>query len=453
MKILVTGATGFVGQHLLPLLAEAGHELLVLTRDPERAVVRLPVVCRRFKWDSSLLEPPEEALDGVEAVLNLAGENIAARWTESKKTELERSRVLSTHQLVKAMEAMNPRPKVFISCSGVGYYGDRKAQELDESTLAGDGVLAGICRKWEEEAMKASALGVRTVILRIATVLGNDGGAMQYMIPAFRLFLGGRSGSGKQWMSWIHVRDLARLIVHALDTESLNGPVNACSPEPVTNAEFTETLAKALGRPAFLSMPGPVLKRVLGDLAEVLLASQKALPKKAQSCGFQFEYPDVESALANLCDVRTHELRMEQWVPQPMDTIFEFYSDAKNLEVLTPPFLNFEVTGQSTREVGEGTRINYRLTLYGITFRWQSIIMDWRPKQRFSDIQTVGPYWLWHHTHDFYEKDGGTVIRDRAVYRVPFWTIGDLVIHPFVRRDLEKIFAFRWRKTRDLFGE
>ncbi|MGP0566019.1 MULTISPECIES: TIGR01777 family oxidoreductase [unclassified Nitrospina] len=453
MKILVTGATGFVGQQLLPLLKNAGHEISVLTRDPEGAVVRLPVLCRRYKWDPALLEPPKEALEGVDAVIHLAGENIATRWTDSKKMELERSRVLSTRQLVKAMEEMDARPGIFISCSGIGYYGDRKSLELDESQTPGNSVLAEVCKKWEAEALKAEALGVRTVVLRIATVLGTDGGAMRFMLPAFRMCVGGRAGNGQQWMSWIHVRDLARLMLHALDTETLRGPVNACSPEPVTNAEFTRTLAKAVGRPAFIPAPAFALRLVLGEMSEVLLASQKAMPKKAQSCGFQFDYPDVESALTQLADVRTHEMRMEQWVPKPIDTIFEFYSDAKNLEILTPPFLNFSVTGQSTREMEEGTRINYRLKLYGIPFRWQSIIMDWSPNNRFSDIQVVGPYWLWHHTHDFIEQDGGTLIRDRAIYRVPMWTPGDLFIYPIVRRDLEKIFSFRWKKTCDLFGE
>ncbi|CAI2719214.1 TIGR01777 family oxidoreductase [Nitrospina watsonii] len=453
MKILVTGATGLVGQQLLPLLAAAGHDINVLTRDPKTAVARLPVRCRRYKWDPALLEPPKEALEGVDAVINLAGENIAARWTDSKKAELERSRVLSTHQLVKAMEDMEARPRVFVSCSGIGYYGDRKSLELDESVSGGNGVLADVCKKWEAEALKAESLGVRTVVLRIATVLGTDGGALKFMLPAFRMCVGGRVGSGRQWMSWIHVRDLARLMLHAVETESLRGPVNATSPEPVTNAEFTRTLAKAVHRPAFLPMPAFLLKLVVGEMSGVLLDSQKAVPKKAEACGFRFDYPELEGTLVNLCDVHTHALRMEQWVPQPLNTMFEFYSDAKNLEVLTPPFLNFQVLGQSTRQMEEGTRINYRLQLYGIPFRWQSVIMDWKSGRRFSDIQVVGPYWLWHHTHEFIEQDGGTLIRDCAIYRVPLWTLGELLIYPVVRRDLEKIFAFRWQKTCDLFGE
>lgn len=453
MKILVTGATGFIGRNLLPVLKEAGHDIVVLTRDVEKAVTRLPVLCRIVGWDPALLEPPEGSLDGVEAVVHLAGENIATRWTESKKVELERSRILSTHHIVQALKKMPNPPKVMVSISGIGFYGHQRSTELEESAPAGTGFLADLCRRWETEALEAQQLGIRTVVLRTGVVLGTDGGALQYLLPLFRMGLGGRCGSGKQWMSWIHVSDLARMILHALDSEALEGPVNAASPEPVTNKEFTRALGHAVHRPTWCFVPGVFLKILLGEAAGVVLDSIRVVPNKIRESGFDFEFSGIDSVFQNLCDVCTHELVMEQWVPQPIDTIFKFYSEAKNLETLTPPHLNFKVTAQSTPAIQEGTRINYRLTLHGIPFRWQSMIMDWHPPRRFSDIQVVGPYWLWHHTHDFIEEDGGTLIRDRAVYRLPFWTPGDLLGHPFVRRDLESIFQYRWNKTRELFGE
>jgi len=453
MKILVTGATGFIGRHLLPVLKEAGHEIVVLTRNADQAVTRLPVVCRIVAWDPASLEPPPEAFEGVEAVVNLAGENIATRWTDSKKAELERSRILSTHHLVQTFKIMANPPKVLVSVSGVGFYGHQRSAELDESAPSGTGYLADLCRRWEAEALEAQTLGTRTVVLRTAMVLGTDGGAMQYMLPAFRMGLGGRVGNGRQWMTWIHIRDLAHMILHAINTETLQGPVNAVAPQAVTNGEFTRVLGGAVRRPTLFFQPAFVLRLLFGEMAQVMLASTKAVPKKIRDSGFEFEFSEVGAALQNLCNVQTHELVMEQWVPQSIETIFDFYSEARNLESLTPPHLNFEVTAQSTSKIQEGTRINYRLSLHGIRFRWQSLIMDWHPPRRFSDIQIVGPYWLWHHTHDFVEMDGGTVIRDRAVYRLPFWTLGDILGHSLVRRDLEKVFQYRWNKTRELFGE
>ncbi len=453
MKILVTGATGFIGKCLLPVLKEAGHEIVVLTRDVERAVTRLPVLCRIVAWDPAILESPAEALEGIDAVVHLAGENIATRWTDSKKKELERSRILPLHHLIQAFKNINTKPKVLISMSGVGLYGHHRSRELDESTSPGEGFLSELCRRWESEALEAQALGIRTVVLRTGVVLGADGGAMQYLLPLFRMGLGGKCGNGKQWMSWIHARDLARMILHVMETDSLQGPVNAVSPEPVTNSSFTNDFGKAVHRPVWFAVPRVVLKFLMGESAAVVLDSAKVSSKKITDSGFKFQHSSINAALQNLCDVRTHELVMEQWVPQPIETIFKFYCEAKNLETLTPPHLNFEVTAQSTPEIGEGTRINYRLSLHEVPFRWQSVIMDWHPPHRFSDIQVVGPYWLWHHTHDFIEQDGGTLIRDRAIYRLPFWTPGDVLGHPWVRKDLENIFQYRWNKTRELFGE
>ncbi len=452
MKVLVTGATGFIGKQLLLHLRDRGHEVVVLTRQPDRAGVRLPVFCRVFLWDGSFLEPPHEAFEGVDAVVHLAGENIIGRWTRTRKEELRRSRLLSTRQLVSAFQGLEKKPKVFVCASGVGYYGDQPSAELDESAPSGEGFLADLCRKWEAEALQAETIGIRTTPLRIGVVLGSEGGALKRMLPPFRLGLGGALGRGKQWMSWIHERDLVGLILHAIENPEVTGPVNAVSPNPVTNADFARALARAVHRPAFLNVPALVVKLLLGEVAEVVLSGQKVLPKKALDTGYTFHHPELSSALSTLCDRVAHELLVEQWVPQPLDKVFAFFSDTKNLELLTPPRLGFEVTGQSTTALQEGTRINYRLQLHGVPFRWQSVIMDWRPGDRFSDIQVLGPYSLWHHTHEFVEKDGGTLIRDRAVYRIPLGVPGDVLLHSHIRKDLEDIFIFRWHKVQALLG-
>ncbi|QPJ61121.1 MAG: TIGR01777 family protein [Candidatus Nitronauta litoralis] len=443
MNILVTGATGFIGREVLLHLAKAGHKITVLTRDPKTAPVKVPVNCRFFQWDSSLLQPPEEAFEGIDGVVHLAGENIIGRWTKSRKTEIKRSRVLSTHHLVEAFKKLEKKPEVFICASGIGIYGDRQAVELDDTASVGDGFLSELCQAWEEEALKAETLGIRTVPFRIGVVLGRRGGAFKMMSPPFRLGLGGRIADGEQWMSWIHVTDLARMVVHVLDQKTVSGPVNAVSSQPIQNGKFSKLLGKVLKRPAFIPVPRFVVKLVLGEASSVVLGSLKVLPRKIEQSGFQFNFPDPESALGDLCQEVTQEFRMEMWVPWSQEKVFNFFSDAGNLERITPPHLSFNVLRHSTPEMTEGTRINYRLKLHGFPICWQSLITDWRPPERFSDFQVVGPYWMWYHTHEFVEKDGGTLIIDRATYRVPFWVFGDVLGAGFIKKDLEKIFLYR----------
>ena len=453
MKVLVTGATGFIGNAVLLKLKEAGHRIVVLTRDPATAPVRVPVHCEFFKWDSSLLQPPKEAFDGVDAVVHLAGENIVGRWTASRKEEIKRSRVLSTHHLVEAFKQLDKKPGVFICASGIGIYGDRQAVELDDSASIGDGFLSELCQAWEAEAMKAEAVGVRTVPLRIGVVLGREGGAFKMMSPAFRLGLGGPLGGGEQWMSWIHVRDLARIVTHVLDQPSLSGPLNAVASQPVQNRTLAKTFGRVLCRPAFLPAPAFALKLLLGEASEVVLGSLKVLPHKLEAFGFEFEFPELEKALGDLCQEITHEFRCEMWLPQPREKVFNFFSDSTNLERITPPHLSFQVVRQNTETIREGTRINYRLKLHRVPFGWQSFITDWRPPQRFSDFQVVGPYWMWYHTHEFIEQDGGTLVVDHATYRVPFWVFGEILAAYWIRKDLEKIFLYRHDRMRDLLKD
>ncbi len=451
MKILVTGATGFIGRQVILQLRERGHDVAVLTRNPETAPVRLPIACPVFFWHGVDEPPPREAFENVDAVVHLAGENIINRWTSSRKKEIIKSRVESTRQLVTAMQALDRKPRVFVCASAVGFYGDRGDELLDESAEAGEGFLPGLCRQWEQAARQAEESGIRVVSMRIGVVLGHDGGALLPMLPPFRMGLGGKVGSGRQWMSWIHVRDLAGLIGHAIETDSVKSAVNAVSPHPATNVVFTQTLAAVLKRPHLFSVPEFVLKILMGEASQVVLTSQRVMSRKA--AGYAFVFPELRAALEDICSQEDHVLLLEQWVPRPIDEVFAFFSDAQNLELLTPPHLRFKVLGSSTNPLQSGTLIDYKLQLHGIPFRWQSLIGEWNPVTHFSDTQMRGPYKKWHHTHTFIEQDGGTLIRDHAVYRIPFGVPGDAVAYYFVKKDLEKIFGYRVAKVRELFGE
>ena len=450
MKILVTGATGFIGRTTVLFLRDRGHEIVVLTRDSDKAVVRLPIACPVFSWKGEG-PPPDKAFAGVEAVVHLAGENLINRWTPSRKRKIIKSRTESTRQLVAAMQKLDHPPKVFVCASAIGYYGDRGDELLGESSGPGKGFLPELCQRWEEAARQAEEQGMRVVSLRIGMVLGHDGGALQPMLPPFRMGFGGKVGSGRQWMSWIHVRDLAGLILHAIETESMQGSVNAVSPHPATNVVFTQTLAMVLKRPHMFAVPGSILRFIMGETSQVVLTSQRV--RAPQEAGYQFMFPELKEALEDICNKEDHELLMEQWIPRPIEEAFAFFGDARNLELLTPPHLRFKVLRSSTDPLQAGTLIDYKLQLHGIPFRWQSLIGEWNPPTNFSDTQIRGPYKKWHHTHTFIKKDGGTLIRDHALYRLPFGVPGDAVAYYFVKKDLEKIFTYRFTKVRELFGE
>lgn len=453
MKVLVTGATGFVGNALLKALKNKSHEIAVLTRTVEEAGFRLPVLCEVYPWNPELGPPEPRVFNGVDAVIHLSGENIAGgRWTEKQKERIERSRLLSTRHLVQAMGNLQSRPRVLVSASAIGFYGGSGNTLLTEEVPPGQCFLANVCRDWEQEALCAKEFNTRTVCLRTGIVLGKEGGAMQQMLPPFKMGLGGNLASGNQWMSWIHVQDLAQMYIHALETESVEGVYNAVSPNPVTNAEFTRTLGKQLKRPTLIPIPKLVLKMIFGDMAEVLVASQKVSAEKIASTGFHFKFPDLALALKEITDNPYQQFQMEQWVPQPVKDIYAFFGESKNLEVLTPEFLKFKVLRQSTEKISEGTRLDYSLRLHGIPIRWQSLIKDWQTNVCFVDIQTKGPYSVWQHTHEFEEKNGGTLIRDKVCFKVPFGAPGDLILTKFIQKDLKKIFNHRKNKIRELFG-
>ncbi|HJS06452.1 MAG TPA: TIGR01777 family oxidoreductase [Pirellulales bacterium] len=305
MRALVTGATGFVGPYLLARLDRP----VILSRGAGRA--RAEFGGRDIEvheCDLNAGPPSADALRGIDAVFHLAGESVAGgRWTKKKKERIRDSRVNGTRHLVDALAQLpaGQRPRVFVSASAVGYYGPRGEETLTEQSAPGDDYLSDVCVQWEREAARAAELGIRAAMLRIGIVLGPRGGALQKMLPPFKLGLGGRLGNGRQWMPWIHVEDLAAMFLHVAITDTLRGPVNAVAPQLVQNREFTKALAKELHRPAFMPAPYLGLRLLFGEFAQVLFASQKVEPRLAVASGFNYRYPQLDGALhAALSDQR-----------------------------------------------------------------------------------------------------------------------------------------------------
>ncbi len=297
MNITVTGATGFVGAHLTRALLHAGHAVHALAR---QRPADLPAAVEFSQWRSTDQEPPRESLLRADAVIHLAGEPVAQRWTPEAKKRIRASRVDGTRHLVNALSTESHRPNVLICASAIGIYGSRGDEVLTESSRPGDDFLSRVVIDWEKSAALAEALGLRVVNLRLGVVLGKDGGALAKMLPPFRLGLGGRLGNGRQWMSWIHIDDVINLILFTLANTAVHGPVNATAPQPIPNAQFTSGLASAIHRPAIFPVPKFALNLLFGEMAGVLLASQRVIPEAAKNLGFEFQYPKLGAALGNL---------------------------------------------------------------------------------------------------------------------------------------------------------
>jgi uncharacterized protein len=297
MRIAVSGATGLIGTALCAEIAAAGDELVRLVRRPARSAGEIG-------WDpASALDPA--ALSGIDAVVHLSGAPIAAkRWTDARKAELRASRITSTSTLATAMAAATPTPLALICGSAIGFYGDTGDEVVDESARAGVGFLADLVRDWEAAAEPAADAGVRVACIRSGVVLAADGGMLGRLLLPFRLGLGAKIGSGAQYLSWISLTDEVRAIRFVLGRQDIAGAVNLTAPEPATNAEFTRALAKALHRPALLTLPSPVLRFALGELASELLASARVAPAKLLRAGFAFRDPDIEAALSTVVAAR-----------------------------------------------------------------------------------------------------------------------------------------------------
>lgn len=466
MKIFITGATGFVGRPLVQRLLREGHEVLALVRDPARARALLGSQVKLLgtnETDQSLARD----LEGCEAIINLAGAGVMdQRWTKARRGVLYNSRIDTTRRLVKLLDDLPARrPKALISASAVGYYGPSPDGVITESDRQGPGFLARLCGDWEHTASAASFRGVRVVQLRTGIVLGNGGGALASLVPLFRAGLGGRLGNGQQAMPWIHIHDVIEIIMASLVNETIEGPINIVSPHPVSNSEFTQELACALGKRSFLSVPGFALELALGKAASVLLGGQRAVPAALLRSGFQFRYPKLGPALHNLLSGdetlridraaqhaaspylqargARYQLRQETVINAPLAEVFAFFSNAENLGLLTPAHLGFIIESPLPIQMRRGANIDYTIRVHGVPMRWQTEIESWQPGVAFVDSQTRGPYRSWWHEHSFRALGTQTIMHDRVFYSPPLGPLGWLAHRLKIRAMLTEIFRYR----------
>jgi len=294
MKVAIAGASGLVGSALIPVLKSMGASITRMVRSKPRA--------GELEWHPNNDELSPDTLSGFDTIINLAGENIAGgRWTDDQKRKIRESRINGTHLLSEAIARLSPKPRVFICASATGIYGDRDDEVLDEQSESGGGFLAGVCREWEEATKPAIQAGVRVVNLRLGPILAREGGMLAKLLTPFKMGMGGKVGSGRQYISWIAIDDVIQAIKLAIEDASIHGALNVVSPNPVTNEEFTKTLGHVLNRPTALAIPPFAARLAFGEMAdEMLLASQKVIPKKLANAGFVFKYPELEPTLKHL---------------------------------------------------------------------------------------------------------------------------------------------------------
>ena len=469
MRVFVTGATGFIGRALIPRLQRDGHSVVAWVRSETSARSLLGA---EVEIASAGARPDAlpRALEHCDAVVNLAGEPLMGGWwTAARRAMLEDSRIAVTGQLVQAMAEAKTHPRVFISGSAVGYYGDRADEQLTETSIAGDDFLARLCRQWENAAQQAAERpGVRVVLLRTGVVLGRAGGALAQMLPPFELGLGGPVGTGTQYLPWIHLHDLVKIVAVALVDDRYRGPVNGVAPEQATSRSFARALGRALHRPAVLPLPALALKAIFGKAATVLLASQRVESRALAQWRFAFEFPTLDTALADIvggarvtiasaqsrpegAGKARYELRTRTVIDAPLEETFAFFSKAANLGVITPAAMKFRVEGQIP-PMAKGAAIDYRVKVGPLPIRWRTRIIKWEPGRRFVDFQEAGPYSFWWHEHTFQPDGGRTVMEDRVYYAPPFGILGRLANRFFIGPTLKKIFQYRGDVIRLRFG-
>ncbi len=480
MRIFITGATGLVGRALTLRLRRDGHTVVAWSRSAKRVAERLG---GEAEAASGTADDMARAIDGCDAVVALAGEPVLpGRWTDQKKAALRKSRVDLNRTVVDGVLQAKHRPHTILSASAVGFYGDTGTGIVTEDSPRGEGFLAELCADWEGVFHRASEAGVRVVNGRIGIVLARDGGALAQLLPLTRLGLGGPVGHGRQGLPWIHLDDLIEAMVFLLESKTLSGPVNLVGPRSVKQRDFARALGAAVGMPAIAPAPAFAMHLLLGEAASALLEGQFVQPAVLEQAGFAFRFAELSGALddivrrdaatvtpfSKLLDVDagldwlrghppTHELTAQRDVPVPIDAVWSFFSDARNLAALSPADKSLVLDPQMPK-MQVGARFTHHMQLGPVQLPWAGEVVAWEPGRRFVDIQRRGPFGAWWHEHAFEPitlVDGtqGTRLHDRVLFASPLGPIGRIATALFVRTQLLDLFAFRDGALRLRFGD
>lgn len=472
MKIALFGATGLVGRALALRLRRDGHQVRAWARNTRRArgLLGAEVEIVAASDDGATLVG---FLEGCDALVNVAGEPVAQRWTSRARARLVDSRVGLNRRIAGALEACTRAPRVWVQASAVGYYGDGGDAVLGDDAESGEGFLAELCREWEASALASRARGVRVACLRIGLVLAQDGGVLPAMAKPTRLGLGTILGSGRQWVPWVHLEDLVELFVTAVRDDRYGGTINAVAPEPVRMGAFADAVARELHRPRLFRAPAFALRLALGDAAAVVLSGQRAIPARALDLGFRFAYPSLPAALSDLLggaaaptiaaiaswpatgylDGRRPRYCLETRVALEagIEEVMPFFEQAENLGAMTPAHMAFEILGTPPTRIEVGTTIDYRIRVGPLPLRWRTRI-DRTDARGFVDCQLRGPYRAWYHEHSFERVGPRTVMIDRVWYAPPLGLVGVVAQWLFVAAQLRRIFEHRRRAAQLRFG-
>jgi uncharacterized protein len=466
MKIFLTGATGFIGRHLILRLLREGHEITVWVRNPVKAARALGNEVE-IQGGADQYRLPANALNNCDAVINLAGEPIAGgRWTTSRKQKIIKSRVKTTQALVQACNTSKHPPHVFISASAIGIYGAAKENTLlDETAPGGKDFLADVCKQWEAPVNEITS-STRTIIARIGLVLGQQEGLLQKLTPVFDVGLGGVIGSGQQMMSWIHITDLVEAFTTLLTNKNYQGPVNMVSPKAVSHKIFCKTLATTLNRPCLFGVPSIALKLALGQAAEMILTGNHAIPGQLEKNGFQFNFPTLDAALENIFGKKntvfiektslhegaTPRLITSTFVPYPFEKVRPFFFTPKSLVLLSPPVSQMELLYGYEENMRQGQEMAFQIKMGPIPQTWIANIDEHHPEY-FVDTQTKGPMRYWHHKHSFIAHETGTELKDEVHFTMPLGFLGKLALKIFAKVMLRRLFLYRNHMLHLRFGE